>query len=375
MAGSGFAPDRVKICLPQPLVPTSTPPPSAKMSSFLNDIISDTSNTSLTLPMQQNTSTTSGGDGELSSDTEPEGLQDSTENRDVQHQASTQNSRDAIAAFTINTARNLRLTTNGENSLIRFSQCIELDTRSALIYQQATLIKMSEAYSRLESAAMEGSQTGEKLDLPKKIKDEIDYRARLVIVSPSLSRYRALGKDLKTGPGVIVLKWLRTKSGINKKYLEGEAYQVLRSKIKALCRYARSEVKDVIRHAVEERLHITVLLKEMAKAFEKWFRSDMSASVTVAVRFALLRQVYDKDPSDTFWTSVDKTLTDIRQNAASGNGLSASEILVKCLDADEQNYPPSTGSASAQTALASVQQSEDQLSMDEFVSTSDASVE
>ncbi|KAF9784108.1 hypothetical protein BJ322DRAFT_895658 [Thelephora terrestris] len=308
----------------------------------------------------------------MSSDTDPEELQDSTGNRNTQHQASTQNSRDTIAVFAVNTARNLRLTANGENSLIRFSQ---LDMRSALIYQQATLIKMSEAYSRLESAATDGSQTGEKLDLPKKTKDKIDYRARLVIVSPSLSRYRALGKDLKTGPGAIVLNWLRSKSGTNKRYFEGEAYKVLRSKIKASCRYARSDVKDVIRRSVEDRLHITGLLKELAKAFEKWFRSDMSASVAVAVRFALLRQVYDKDPSDTFWTSVDKTLTEIRQNAASGNGLSASEILVKCLDADEQKYPPSAGSASAQTALASVQQSKDQLSMDDFVLVSDAAIE
>ncbi|KAF9779425.1 hypothetical protein BJ322DRAFT_1113237 [Thelephora terrestris] len=358
------------------------------MSSFLSDIISDTSNTSLIPPTQQNTSTSSGSDGEMSSDTDPEELQDSTGNRNTQHQASTQNSRDTIAAFAVNTAR----ITSPHQVFTTLTWRIELDMRSALIYQQATLIKMSEAYSRLESAATDGSQTGEKLDLPKKTKDEIDYRARLVIVSPSLSRYRALGKDLKTGPGAIVLvspsfftldvqpnepsseNWLRSKSGTNKRYFEGEAYKVLRSKIKASCRYARSDVKD-IRHSVEDRLHITGLLKEMAKAFEKWFRSDMSASVAVAVRFALLRQVYDKDPSDTFWTSVDKTLTEIRQNAASGNGLSASEILVKCLDADEQKYPPSAGSASAQTALASVQQSEDQLSMDDFVLVSDAAIE
>ena len=84
-------------------------------------------------------------------------------------------------------------------------------------------------------------------------------------MSPGLSRYRALGKDLKTGPGAIILvspfapmtdiwlnelhleKWLRSNSGIDKKYLEGEAYKVLRTKIKSSCRYARSEVKDVVR--------------------------------------------------------------------------------------------------------------------------------
>ena len=37
------------------------------------------------------------------------------------------------------------------------------------------------------------------------------------------------------------------------------------------------------------------------------------------------REVYQKDSSNSFWTSVDKTLADIRQKAASGNGLSASE--------------------------------------------------
>ena len=85
------------------------------------------------------------------------------------------------------------------------------------------------------------------------LQDEIDYRARLVIVSPGLSRYRALGKDLQTGPGEIVLvssfthtmnvqlnrsrveKWLCCDSGINKKFFEGEAYKVLQMKIKASC--------------------------------------------------------------------------------------------------------------------------------------------
>jgi len=232
------------------------------------------------------------------------------------------------------------------------------------------LIKISEAYLRPEFTAAQGSQTGDQLVITSKIKEDIDYRVRLVIVSPRLSRYRALGKDFKTGPGAIVLKWLRSHSGINKKYFEGEVYKALRNKIKSSCRYARSEVKDVVRHAVKEKLHITGLLKVLMNTFEKWFRSNMRTSVTVAVRFALLRTVYNNDPSDSFWTSVDKTLADICQETASGDGLSASEILVKCLDADEEAYPPATGSASAKTALASVRQSEDQLSMDEFVSTS-----
>ena len=45
-------------------------------------------------------------------------------------------------------------------------------------------------------------------------------------------------------------------------------------------------------------------------------------------------------------------------------------MLVKCLDADEEKYPPTTGSALARTALASVWVSETQSSMDEFVAAS-----
>ncbi|KAF9786364.1 hypothetical protein BJ322DRAFT_1108214 [Thelephora terrestris] len=343
------------------------------MSSFLDDIIADTPNiprTPLILPAaQQNGNMTAvDSDDDSLPDTDPERSQDNTEDQETQ--TGPQNSPNDVSAFAINAARNLRLTADGENSLIQFSQ---LDTRLALIYQQATLIKMSEAYSRLEHTTTQGSQSSDELVLTKKIMDEIDYRARLIMTSPDLSRYRALGKDLKTGPGAIIVKWLRTKSGINKQYFEGEAYKTLRAKVKSSCRYARSDVKD-IRRAAEEKLHITDLLKELTKSFEKWFRNGMRTSLAIAVRFALLRQVYDKDPSDSFWKSVDKTLADIRQMVALGNGLNTSEILVKCLDADEQRYPPATGSTSAQITLASVRQSEDQLVMNEFVSVSDTSL-
>jgi len=37
------------------------------------------------------------------------------------------------------------------------------------------------------------------------------------------------------------------------------------------------------------------------------------------------REVYHKDPSDSFWQSVDKTLAEIREKAAPNNSLSASE--------------------------------------------------
>jgi len=51
-----------------------------------------------------------------------------------------------------------------------FIQYFELDTRSALIYQQATLIRLSETYSRLEPATTQGSNVSDQLVLTEKIK-------------------------------------------------------------------------------------------------------------------------------------------------------------------------------------------------------------
>jgi hypothetical protein len=93
-------------------------------------------------------------------------------------------SPDAINAFTINTARNLGLTANGEKSLIQFSQvflfspptfttftrCLKLDLRSSLIYQQATLIKLGETHLRYGSAVTtQGSGANDQLALPDQI--------------------------------------------------------------------------------------------------------------------------------------------------------------------------------------------------------------
>lgn len=89
------------------------------------------------------------------------------EDQAIQTPTDIQGSSDTIAAFTISTARNLQLTNDGERSLLQFSQvfsspfhlsftalthCLELNTRLALIHQQAMLIKLSETYSRFESA-------------------------------------------------------------------------------------------------------------------------------------------------------------------------------------------------------------------------------
>ena len=91
-----------------------------------------------------------------------------------------------VTAFTVSTARNLQLTTDGEKSLLRFSQVIyppfylavftplthvKLDTKSALIYQQAMLIKLNETYLRCEpSTNAQGLYTGNRLVLTNEIK-------------------------------------------------------------------------------------------------------------------------------------------------------------------------------------------------------------
>jgi hypothetical protein len=85
------------------------------------------------------------------------------------------------------------------------------------------------------------------------------------MISPELSQYRASGKGLNTGPGAIVLvgpsflccgfnsigfalqEWLRSTPWIDKQYFEGEVGKELRKKIKATFRYARNEVKAVVR--------------------------------------------------------------------------------------------------------------------------------
>ena len=133
-----------------PTLTTNFTPSTVTMSSFLSDIIAeapDTSSTPLTLPMQRNTQPTSDGDRALLLNSESEGLQDdddndddnnnnsdndnsdnsdndNNDNDDAETQVSTRGSQNGIAAFTINTACNLRLTAKGESSLIRFSQVI-----------------------------------------------------------------------------------------------------------------------------------------------------------------------------------------------------------------------------------------------------------
>ena len=93
------------------------------MSSVLDDIIADApTSTPSTLPTQQNTQPVSDDNDDSPLDSDPEGSGDGTEDQDTQTQASGQDSCDTVAAFTINTARNLRLTADGEKSLIEFSQ-------------------------------------------------------------------------------------------------------------------------------------------------------------------------------------------------------------------------------------------------------------
>jgi len=74
-----------------------------------------------------------------------------------------------------------------------------------------------------------------------------DYRMRLIVLPSRLSRYQSLDKNLKTGPGAALIvspvvfmmdfqlkqlhleEWLRTGSGINKKYFEGEEIAEIRT--------------------------------------------------------------------------------------------------------------------------------------------------
>jgi len=51
------------------------------------------------------------------------------------------------------------------------TQCLKLDVRLALVFQQATLVKLSETYSRLESATTtQGLDASNQLVLMQKIK-------------------------------------------------------------------------------------------------------------------------------------------------------------------------------------------------------------
>lgn len=99
------------------------------MASVLNDIVDfgqlqhastapNTTSTPLTPPMHQDPPANS--DADPSSSSEDDDNDDNDE--DVQTPSSTQNSPENVAAFTVNTARNLRLTADGEKSLLQFSQ-------------------------------------------------------------------------------------------------------------------------------------------------------------------------------------------------------------------------------------------------------------
>jgi hypothetical protein len=144
---------------PAPVTPDSTPTPS-------------------TMPLvQAHPDSPTNTDQNLSSD----------EDEDTQTSPAIQNSPNASATFAMNTARNLQLTADGEKSLLRFSQVffpphlvtfttfigLKLDVKSALVYQQATLIKLYERYMRDGSTLAtisQGSGAGEPLVLTSEIK-------------------------------------------------------------------------------------------------------------------------------------------------------------------------------------------------------------
>jgi len=168
-------------------------PPPQLMASVLNDIV-DFSQLQRTptapgmasaslVPLMRQDPPANDDTDELSSNPE-----DDNEDENLQTPSSAQNSPDAVAAFTINTARNLRLTADGEKSLLQFSQVffspprlvtlttfayLKLDVRSALIYQQATLIKLNETHPHhgsVTATTAQGSGAGDRLVLTDEIK-------------------------------------------------------------------------------------------------------------------------------------------------------------------------------------------------------------
>ena len=115
-----------------------------------------------------------------SSNSEDEHGQQDRQQED-QPSPSTRGSPDNVAAFTLKTARSLKLTMDGERSLFQFSQVNfylfyiiaffsfgQLDTRSALIYQQAMIIKLNEVSSRREPLI--ATQGSDRLVLTDEIK-------------------------------------------------------------------------------------------------------------------------------------------------------------------------------------------------------------
>lgn len=97
------------------------------MSSYLSSIMANAATTSPTPPpqTQQNTPARSDHNDDAISDFEgSHGSDEDEEALAIQMQASIQDPAEAISAFTINTARNLRLTADGENSLLQFSQVL-----------------------------------------------------------------------------------------------------------------------------------------------------------------------------------------------------------------------------------------------------------
>ena len=109
MVGSDFGPDQVEPCeylLTQLFLALPLFSLSATMTSILDDIIADAQNTAPTPStplMQRDASPSPDRDSNPLSDSED----NSTRGQDTQSQAGTQDSPDAVAAFTINTARNL----------------------------------------------------------------------------------------------------------------------------------------------------------------------------------------------------------------------------------------------------------------------------
>ena len=107
-----------------------------------------------------------------------------SDDEDPQIPSASHNSLSANAAFAINTARTLQLTADGENLLLQYSQVCslppqrhscqvdnisKLDAMSAMVFQQGTLIKLSETLNR-PTTTTQGPGAGNALAITSDIK-------------------------------------------------------------------------------------------------------------------------------------------------------------------------------------------------------------
>ena len=119
---------------------------------------------------------------------------------------------------------------------------------------------------------------------------------------------------------------------VRNQHFEGKPYEELKDKVGSSLRYARSDVKTVvrthlpchlpltdyvgqIRESVEGKVHITVLLRNLTKTLEKWVKSELRTPIALAVRLALLVSAPFVSRSQTLMTMTrsERFITRIQQ--------------------------------------------------------------